>query len=33
MQRAWSESHPITMVGSPVQGAGGDGCDDGACAV
>jgi predicted DsbA family dithiol-disulfide isomerase len=39
LERAWSESHPLTRIDGPAHpGAGdgetaGDGCADGACAV
>ena len=33
LERVWSESHPITVVAGPSQGAEGKACADGACAV
>lgn len=35
LEKAWAESHPLTMVSAPTTGtsADGDGCEDGSCAV
>jgi predicted DsbA family dithiol-disulfide isomerase len=33
LERAWSESHPLTVLGEPGQDADGGACADGACAV
>jgi predicted DsbA family dithiol-disulfide isomerase len=33
LERAWSESHPLTVIAGQSQDADGDACSDGACAV
>lgn len=36
LERAWSESHPLTIVGAPTPGADGaadPACDDGSCSI